>query len=195
MEKKQSVYKLQDDIFKGAFDVSIFPADSSKDFITIDSIGKAMQSKSLTWINEASGLMDNFFSELFLIKKEEMVTTLINAYFYIQRELGKQSNLVHPKLKEFLESMFALTANYTKLMFSEEDYAMGYIEGYSGNFAEFLGSSVYKYTVNEGFPTTLLLEIRGDIPDAIYKGMMCTFYMQLMESLRSVSWRLSVGRA
>eukprot|EP00826_Nyctotherus_ovalis_P044884 TRINITY_DN4892_c0_g1_i6.p1 TRINITY_DN4892_c0_g1~~TRINITY_DN4892_c0_g1_i6.p1 ORF type:complete len:192 (-),score=64.84 TRINITY_DN4892_c0_g1_i6:1079-1654(-) len=190
MEKKQSIYKLQDDIFKGAFDVSIFSTDASKDFITIDGIGKAMQSKSITWINEASGLMDNFFSELFMIKGEEMVTTLINAYFYIQRELAKQSNLVHPKLKEFLECMFSLTANYTKLMFSEKDYVMGYIKGFSGSFAEFLGSSVYKYTMNEGFPTTLLLEIRGDIPDEIYKGMMRTFYMQLMDSLRNVSWSL-----
>jgi len=190
MENKQSIYKLQNDIFKGAFNASILPEvfdDSSKDFIVIDSIGKEMKSKSITWINEQLTLIDNFFSDLFAIKKEEMVTTLINGYFYIQHELTKQSNLMHPKLKEFLELLFSFTANYTKLVFTEEDYVMGYIEEFEGSFPKFLGASVYRYTINEGFPTTLLQEIRSAIPNEIYKRMMCTFYMKVLDTLKNVS--------
>lgn len=193
MDNKQSIYKLQNDVFKGAFGTSIFPeesAGSSMDFIVIGSIGKAMVSKSLSWINEQPTLLDNFFADLFVVKKEEMITTLINGYFYIQHELTKQSNLIHPKLKEFLERLFSFASNYTKLVFTEEDYVMGYIEEFDGTFPEFLGTSVYKYTINEGFPTTLLLEIRSDVPNEIYSGMMSTFYLQVFNTLSNVTFFL-----
>ena len=189
-ENKQYIHKLQNDTFKNAFNATLFAEDSASsahDYSVIDSIGDTILKKSILWITEESTLFDNFFFELFEVKKKDAFSSLINGYYYIQHELTKQSNLMYPKIKEFLESLFNYTLNYSKIIFIEKDFLNDHIIKNHSSYPEALGSLLFDHSFNNGFPKAFIEAIRSEINAETYKVMMESFYKSILSNIANVN--------